>query len=204
MERGTLHVHFWIPEVNAVSQLIKVQRKKITIPIAGIGQSATQTKGKFSSLVCSRITDYSATVKFLVLPKVTVDLPATSVNMSACKIPADVQLADPAFFKSNPIDLILGAEIFFELFRVPGRIALGDDLPTLVNSVFGWVVTGKNLHCSSQSPIIANVASVADVHQLMERFWKIEEDSTEPCYSLEEAACEEYFRRTVTRTTEGR
>ncbi|XP_055522947.1 uncharacterized protein LOC129717127 [Wyeomyia smithii] len=189
---------------ESFSQLIKVQRKKITIPIAGIGQSATQTKGKFSSLVCSCITDYSATVEFLVLPKVTVDLPATSVNMSACKIPADVQLADPAFFKSNPIDLILGAEIFFELFRVPGRIALGDDLPTLVNSVFGWVVTGKNLHCSSQSPIIANVASVTDVHQLMERFWKIEEDSTEPCYSLEEAACEEYFRRTVTRTTEGR
>ncbi|XP_055537555.1 uncharacterized protein LOC129725580 [Wyeomyia smithii] len=153
---------------ESFSQLIKVQRKKITIPIAGIGQSATQTKGKFSSLVCSRITDYSATVEFLVLPKVTVDLPATSVNI------------------------------------VPGRIALGDDLPTLVNSVFGWVVTGKNLHCSSQSPIIANVASVADVHQLMERFWKIEEDSTEPCYSLEEAACEEYFRRTVTRTTEGR
>ncbi|XP_055614744.1 uncharacterized protein LOC129761065 [Uranotaenia lowii] len=37
----------------------------------------------------------------------------------------------------------------------------------------------------------------------MQRFWVIEEDST-PCVSVEEAACEQHFVRTVQRNSEGR
>ncbi|XP_055543033.1 uncharacterized protein LOC129728609 [Wyeomyia smithii] len=38
----------------------------------------------------------------------------------------------------------------------------------------------------------------------MEKFWTIEEDSSSTAYSVEEAACEEHFQRTVTRNAEGR
>lgn len=38
----------------------------------------------------------------------------------------------------------------------------------------------------------------------MERFWSLEDDSTSPCYSVEEAACENHFQQNVTRTSEGR
>ncbi|XP_058816076.1 uncharacterized protein LOC131679380 [Topomyia yanbarensis] len=189
---------------ESFAQLIKAQRKKISVPIAGIGHSATQARYMFSSTVRSRLSDYSTTADFLVLPKVTVDLPSTSVDISHWKIPSGVHLADPSFCTTNPIDLILGAELFFDLFRVSGRITLGDNLPVLVNSVFGWVVSGRVNCCSALTPITANVASVTDLHQLMENFWVIEEGDSSPCYSVEESACEDYFRRTVTRSPEGR
>ncbi|XP_065088428.1 uncharacterized protein LOC135709910 [Ochlerotatus camptorhynchus] len=186
------------------SQRIKAQRKKIYLPISGIGQASTQARLKFSSTIRSRVGTYSTSVEFLVLPKVTIDLPATSVDTSTWDMPPSIQLADPSFDSTNPIDVIIGAEIFFDLFKVPGRIPLGDNLPVLLNSVFGWVVAGKSTMSPSTALVVANVATVADIHQLMEKFWTIEEDSTSTAYSVEEAACEEHFSRTVARTPEGR
>ncbi|XP_065075285.1 uncharacterized protein LOC135699031 [Ochlerotatus camptorhynchus] len=186
------------------SQRIKAQRKKIYLPITGIGQASTQAKLKFTSTIRSRVGEYSTNVEFLVLPKVTVDLPATSVDTSTWDMPSSIQLADPSFDSTNPIDIIIGAEIFFDLFKVPGRIPVGDNLPVLVNSVFGWVVAGKSTISPSTALVVANVATVSDIHQLMEKFWTIEEDSTSTAYSVEETACEEHFRRTIRRNSEGR
>ncbi|XP_062541412.1 uncharacterized protein LOC134209443 [Armigeres subalbatus] len=118
--------------------------------------------------------------------------------------PPGIQLADPAFHQPNHVDLILGAEIFFELFNVTGRIQLGNGLPTLVNSVFGWVVSGETTQRSITTPIVCNIATVSDINNLMEKFWSIEEDSVRSCYSVEEIACEEHFRRTFSRNPDGR
>ncbi|XP_062716004.1 uncharacterized protein LOC134291800 [Aedes albopictus] len=189
---------------ESFSQRIKVQRKRIHLPISGIGQSATESRFKFHSKIRSRLSNYSANVEILVLPKVAIDLPSVAVNTSSWEIPPGIELADPAFHQTGPIDLILGAEVFFEFFKVSGRINLGPGLPTLVNSVFGWVVSGKNNRSAAASPIVANIATVADLNQLMEKFWSIEEDSARSCHSVEEAACEEHFRQTVSRTLEGR
>nr|XP_029719407.1 uncharacterized protein LOC115261646 [Aedes albopictus] len=118
---------------NGVEHCMKVQRQKIYLPISGIGQSSTQAKQKFSATIRSRVGEYSTAVEMLVLPRVTVDLPATSVDTSSWNFPPGIQLADPAFDSTYPVDIILGAEIFFELFRVPGRIHLGEQLPVLIH-----------------------------------------------------------------------
>lgn len=186
------------------SQRMKAQRRKIYLPISGIGQSSTQAKQKFTTTVRSRVGEYCTRVEFLVLPRVTIDLPSASVDTSTWNLPPGIQLADPSFDSTNPVDIIIGAEIFFELFRVAGRIPLGDQRPVLINSVFGWVVSGKSTVSSSNPPVVANIATVADVHNLMERFWTIEEDSSPSTYSVEEQACEQHFCQTVSRTPEGR
>ncbi|XP_058448896.1 uncharacterized protein LOC131428854 [Malaya genurostris] len=189
---------------ESFAQSIKVKRRKINLPIAGIGQSSTQARHKLLSTIRSRTGRYSTNLEFLVLPRITIDLPSTSVDVSSWEIPPSIQLADPSFYSTSSIDLILGAEIFFDLFKVSGRIPLGDNLPVLVNSVLGWVVSGRSTSCQSTTPIVSNLATVNDVHHLLEKFWSIEEDNVSPCHSVEEAACEEHFRRTVTRNSEGR
>ncbi|XP_058810940.1 uncharacterized protein LOC131675811 [Topomyia yanbarensis] len=122
---------------ESFSQRIKAQRKKVHLPSAGIGQSSLHARHKLFSTIRSRTARYSTNLEFLVLPRITIDLPSTSVDTSAWEIPPSIQLADPSFCSTNPIDLILGAEIFFDLFKVSGRIPLGDNLPVLVNSVLG-------------------------------------------------------------------
>ncbi|XP_065092424.1 uncharacterized protein LOC135713262 [Ochlerotatus camptorhynchus] len=189
---------------ESFSQLVKAKRYKVSVPISGIGQSSTYARYKIVSTVRSRVCDYSTSVEFLVLPKVTIDLPTASFDASSWKIPLGVQLADPAFYNANPIDIIIGAEVFFDLFKFSGRIQLGNSLPTLVNSVLGWIVSGKASYGTPTTPVIANVATVAELHQWMEKFWAIEENDTSPCYSVEEAACEEHFQRSVRHNSEGR
>lgn len=190
---------------ESLSQLVKAQRIKISVPISGIGQSTTYARYKIKASIRSRVTNFCTTAEFLVLPKVTIDLPSASFDVSNWKIPPEVQLADPFFHEPKPVDIIIGAEIFFDLFKVSGHIQLGESFPTITNSVFGWLVSGKTPQIGVSKPaIVANIATVAEVHQIIERFWTIEEDNSSTNYSIEETACEENFRRNVKRNAEGR
>ncbi|XP_062541716.1 uncharacterized protein LOC134209715 [Armigeres subalbatus] len=189
---------------ESFSQLVRAHRRKISVPISGIGQSSTQARYKISASVRSRVSDFSTFAEFLVLPKVTIDLPSATIETSTWEIPSGILLADPQFHEANPIDIIIGAEVFFDLFRVPGRIQLGESLPTLVNSVLGWIVSGKTSSSTPKTPVISNLATITDVHQMLEKFWTLEEDHAAPNHSVDEAHCEEYFRSTVKRNSEGR
>lgn len=189
---------------ESLAQQIKAKRTKIHVPIAGIGQSSTYARQKIQSTIQSRFCNYSSAVEFSVLPKVTVNLPSASVDTSSWEIPSRIQLADPSFYDTRPVQLVLGAEIVFDLFKTPGRIEIGESLPKLINSVLGWVVSGKLIESQSSRPVTANIATVSDLHRLMERFWTIEKDSASTCYSVKEVTCEEHFRRTISRNPNGR
>ncbi|XP_055589191.1 uncharacterized protein LOC129741476 [Uranotaenia lowii] len=189
---------------ESLSQRMKSSRVKINLPISGIGQSLSHARHKIQTTLQSRVSNFSTTLEFIVLPKVTTNLPTSCFDVSDWKIPSDINLADPAFFATNPVELILGAEIFFELLKPPGRISLGDSYPLLINSTLGWIVSGRTSNCHSTGPVMASVASVAELHRLMERFWLIEEGDSTPCHSVEEAACENHFQSTVSRTDDGR
>ncbi|XP_065081884.1 uncharacterized protein LOC135704378 [Ochlerotatus camptorhynchus] len=171
-------------------------------PIAGIGQASIEVRCMFRSIVKSRISKFSTTIDAFVLPKVTVDLPSISVDASSWSLPTGIQLADPSFYQSGVIDVVLGAEVFFDLFNVAGRIILGESLPCLVNSVFGWIISGKTSEQHSRSSVVCNVATTADIHRDMERFWAIEDDST-IVYSASEAYCEKFFSETTRRCEDG-
>ncbi|XP_055614961.1 uncharacterized protein LOC129761273 [Toxorhynchites rutilus septentrionalis] len=187
-----------------LSQTMAVTRTRIDLPIAGIGKSLTNVKHQFRAVIKSRTRNYSSCVDLLILPKLTIDLPSVDVNIDHWNIPTNIDLADPAFFKSSSIDIILGAEIFFDLFSIPGRISLGDFLPSLTNSVLGWVVSGRTAQSQRQSSVRCNVATIADLHNDMEKFWNIEEDPSANNHSPDETACEEFFQRTVARDSSGR
>ncbi|GFX90599.1 integrase catalytic domain-containing protein [Trichonephila clavipes] len=69
-------------------------------------------------------------------------------------MPNEIKLADYKFNIPGKIDVLLGAEIFYELLR-PGQIYCGDSRLLLQNTVFGYVVSGSvgdevrdnNIHC---------------------------------------------------------
>ncbi|GFW14182.1 DUF5641 domain-containing protein [Trichonephila clavipes] len=75
-------------------------------------------------------------------------------------MPNEIKLADYKFNIPGKIDVLLGAEIFYELLR-PGQIYCGDSRLLLQNTVFGYVVSGsvgdelesigvKNENCSEE------------------------------------------------------
>ncbi|XP_055585069.1 uncharacterized protein LOC129737925 [Uranotaenia lowii] len=193
-------------ESNFVSenlmQLLQVQRRQADVSVQGIGQAVARVKHK-ANLLKSRISNSRYRMDFLVLPTVTADLPTSSVNVNGWKLP-DVELADPTFFETRSVDMVLGIEHFFSFFMAGKRMQLGNGLPTFTETVFGWIATGAVNMYDQATRISCNVVATGGLEQIMARFWACEEIESAVIYSPEELRCEEHYVQTVERGNDGR
>ncbi|XP_055604946.1 uncharacterized protein LOC129753177 [Uranotaenia lowii] len=187
-----------------LSQLIKASRKKVSVTVQGIGQSNAQVKQQIRAKLRSRVSDFSLTTDFLVFPKVTANLPTQSVDISGWRMLQEITLADPAFFTCRSVDLVLGIESFFSFFKSGQEISLGNNLPTLIESVFGWVICGGQSLSSKSDQITCNVSVSETIEDMVSRFWLSEEIDVGPSFSPEEARCEEIFKKDVQRSEDDR
>ncbi|XP_062537899.1 uncharacterized protein LOC134206228 [Armigeres subalbatus] len=182
-----------------LSQRLRSHRENVEISVLGIGHAATRVKHQITALVRSRVTAYSRNMNFLVLPKVTVDLPTARVNTQGWSMPNGIKLADPTFFSPSSVDMVLGIESFFDFFESGRRIP-----PTLNDSVFGWVVCGGLLNPTQGLRINCSTATTKVLEELVARFWASEEVGNSKVLSSEEKLCEDNFRKSVRREPDGR
>ncbi|XP_055589904.1 uncharacterized protein LOC129742084 [Uranotaenia lowii] len=188
-----------------LSQKLRVSRERVDISVIGVGHAITKVKQRVQATVRSRDSGFTRSMQFLVLPRVTVNLPTTSINAVLWKIPEGIHLADPSFYVSGEVDIVLGIESFFDFFDSGKRIALGDHLPMLNHSVFGWVVCGGISKPIQSTQVLYNThTSEESLENLMARFWSCEEIESAHSYSPEEAKCEELFTQKVHRGSDGR
>jgi hypothetical protein len=80
-------------------------------------------------------------ISCLVLSKITRHIPEYSLKNLNINIPEDIQLADPNFYKPFPIDLLLGAGLFWKLLG-SGKISSAGQ-PHLIETSLGWLVSGE-------------------------------------------------------------
>nr|XP_049467011.1 uncharacterized protein LOC125908346 [Anopheles coluzzii] len=125
-----------------MAQFLELPRKLINLPLSGIGGSTrSNVRHSIETTIHSRCSSYAASLELLVLPKLSADIPTQRIDISHWKIPETCILADPSFNRPGTIDIILGATHFYEILRI-GRLSLGDSMPTLQETEFGWVVSG--------------------------------------------------------------
>ncbi|XP_055633508.1 uncharacterized protein LOC129773872 [Toxorhynchites rutilus septentrionalis] len=192
---------------KALCEKLQLPRSSAPAPVlvCGIGQSTTTATHSVTAKVSSRVSPYVIESQLLVLPSLAIKLPGSSINIREWKIPETVRLADPTFHVSNEIDLILGAQYFFDTLRY-GRIQLGEQLSVLQNSVFGWVVSGP---CTIQDhdhadPRTCLMSSAARVEEMLRKFWELETVRDNKGWSATDKFCEEHFLANTTRTPEGK
>ena len=63
----------------------------------------------------------------------------TDIDISTWKFPSDVVLADRDFSKPAPFDILLGAEIFFEILITERYVC--KCLPVLQNTKLGYILS---------------------------------------------------------------
>lgn len=188
---------------STVRRLGLVQTRN-RVPITGINNATSVTNYKVELEMSSMTTEYTSIMNCLVLPRITSNMPMNDIDISTWEFPEDVVLADKEFHKSGPIDILLGAETFFEILT-PGRHEC-KGLPVLQNTKLGYILSGKihndyvkryKKHCH------ALFVQTDSLNHLMERFWSIEEMNT-PILTKEEKACEEHFQLCTRRLETGR
>ncbi|XP_055527372.1 uncharacterized protein LOC129719987 [Wyeomyia smithii] len=195
-------------ECNFVSERLckqmHVAKERVEISVVGIGAASVRVKHTIRVNIRSRNSTFTEVMDFLVLPKLTSKLPTATVQTMGWVIPQEIELADPSFFVSNSVDIILGIQSFFGFFRTGKAMSLGEGLPRLTESVFGWIVSGEAATLTNSTQITCNIAISDKLEEMMERFWSCEEVGDTHNYSPEERRCEEHFSTTVHRGSDGR
>ncbi|GFS82003.1 uncharacterized protein TNCV_1790741 [Trichonephila clavipes] len=92
------------------------------------------------------------------------------------------------------------ANIFYELLK-PERIKIKDSQLLLVNSVFGYIVTG-NLDAINETKVHCGLIRDEDLNKNLEKFWKLEEIQEPIVKNKERLICEEHYANTHFRTKE--
>ncbi|XP_062530746.1 uncharacterized protein LOC134200893 isoform X1 [Bombyx mori] len=181
-----------------------IGRNMDTLCVSGINNCKTSISNSCHLTIKSRVNNFSAPLKCLVVPKITGLLPNTSVHVTNLNLPQHIQLADPKFFRPSDVDLLLGAEIFFELM-LPNQIKLGSAKPVLQESKLGWIVAGPLYSSELNENRQVHCNFTKDISDQLTRFWSLEEvPSSKPTMSADDQFCERYFTATTKRLEDGR
>lgn len=168
--------------------------------------------GKMCKVSIKSLNDeYKADIQCFILPSITSNVPSQPIDLSSFNIPSNICLADPNFHTPGGIDLILGADIFWDLLGSQ-RIKLGFSNPMLCESKLGWLVCGptasiqsSKIKCNFVNVNTGSVETLNDnIQNQMSQFWKLEEVSDACQYSQEEKLCEDHFVENTTRMPDGR
>ena len=103
-----------------------------------------------------------------IISHVTRNLPVSSIPFdSAWKHLRDLHLADPNFETPGAIDLLLRVDIFIAALRKGWRSG-PPELPTALETEFGWVLAGNICPLSSSADLIShhvNIFAVPPLYQ---------------------------------------
>ncbi|GFS87208.1 DUF1758 domain-containing protein [Trichonephila clavipes] len=132
---------------------LQLKNEKINLLVSCLNESTMTINGGVTTSIFNGDLSFKKELNLLVVRRITDLTPSQIINVSL-DMPNEIKLADYKFNIPGKIDVLLGAEIFYELLR-PGQIYCGDSRLLLQNTVFGYVVSGSvgdevrdnNIHC---------------------------------------------------------
>lgn len=199
-----------------LKQKLQLVPQRSTISVVGVGNiPLSGTPERCAVQIRSRHNNkFSFDLSCLVLPTISSNLPHKYIDISHLNLPLNLTLADPTFNEPAPIDVLIGADMFWHLIGSE-QMALGKDMPIMRKSKLGWVLAGpisdysRSNGISFNSFLHCNHVSMRDnldtLDESMTKFWKLEEiPQPASCYTDIEAECEQHFMTHTYRDDNGR
>ncbi|XP_048004347.1 uncharacterized protein LOC125240497 [Leguminivora glycinivorella] len=132
--------------------------------------------------------------------KVVKCLPSETFSRPSWSIIQNLNLADPDFNVSRPVDLLLGSVINAQII-LDGKIKGEDEYqPLAQESQLGWLLSGNDeeeLETYRCNIIINNLEEI-------QQFWEVEDITEEGNLSQEDLECVKHFEEHTKRTVDGR
>ncbi|KMQ85516.1 hypothetical protein RF55_15883 [Lasius niger] len=191
---------------EALMQRLRLRRVHSDVPIIGIGDTPSgSTRGKVTLALTSCATGTKLSAVAIILPRLSAYRGPTTRCSNDWPHLQGLQLADPQFSANDPVELLLGAEVYPIIFQ-EGLRKGGPEVPFAQKTILGWILSGgcgvASLHARSSS---LQCTVDHDLTELVHRFWEQEKEPVAPvALKPEEERCEEFFARTHKRTKSGR
>ena len=197
-------------EVTFISEVLQrkldLPVKPIHAQISGMSSVVTATASKLCTLRLGSkyISTFSILANAIVLKRLTSDLPTCTIRQDEISQPIDIELADPYFYESSKIDLVIGADLYPSIIKEGVKPNIFGSL-VAQNTVFGWVLSGPlpQESCNSFSTVLSFFSEIS-LDQQIAKFWEIEEILEPKPLSDEDRICEEAYQKTTSRDSNGR
>lgn len=185
-----------------LKEKLNLSCSRLNMEIYGINNKMTNIKEQVAIKIKSRFNGFTTNMNCLILEKITDSIPQICISKQSFNLPENINLADDHFNTTAPIDLLIGSEIFWRILST-GQIFIAKDKPILQKTLFGWIVSGAYSinHTAAQ---VSCLAINDSIENQMEKFWKIEEITSNRNWTEEEERCEDHFKRTYQRNEDGR
>ncbi|XP_073811742.1 uncharacterized protein [Musca autumnalis] len=117
------------------------------------------------------------------------------------KLPSltEFSLSDPDFDKNDPIDLLIGGDLYEDIL-LPQQKKFDKGI-FLQLTHFGWIVSGPTSEISYAHSVNINLCSL---DTQLGAFWEQEELGESRHFTSEDIACEDFFKKNCTHGSDGR
>lgn len=152
-----------------------------------------------------------------VVNSVTSDLPSRTLTYHDWPHIRGLDLADPEYHRSTPVDLLVGSDTLADILMEGLKKGTPNE-PIARQTLFGWIISGRDFH-SKPSPkpstsnnnnnITANHIqcshiSLEQLDTLVKEFYALESVPTEQQHTTEEKWCRDYIHQTTVRQPNGK
>lgn len=183
---------------SKLAKKLDLSLKHDTTIVTGIGNIKTESRQCATLRISSRTSSFSQSIDAVVLKSLVKPYPSSSLPHPSSPF-SNLKLADPKFFETGPIDIILGVELMPEILR-PGCIKSTRTAPGAVHTAFGWVVCGAAPNSAPRGHIASNLT----ISDSLTKFWELEEVPARKAVTAAENTAEQHFVETTTRLPSGR
>lgn len=200
-------------------QSLRLSKMRRAIRISGVGDNATPVRHAVHLTISPAFAPApTLSTTALVLRTLTRYAPHRTSDSYRWNHIADLQLADDDPLSSDPIDLLIGADLYGSLL-LDGVRKGSENQPTAQRSILGWILSGPAspsyspssipahhaaLHTAPPRVVTDDTSALEAQNDTLHRFWEVEDLPKVQCMSEEEQQTEEHSMTTHTRTHGGR
>ncbi|XP_075163319.1 uncharacterized protein LOC142235952 [Haematobia irritans] len=189
-----------------LSNMLRLPSRHTSATISGLNNSISAAVQKECCFVLGSESDlnFELFVSALVVPHLSNNLPSRTIDIQRLSDLPPLQLADPKFYESSKIDILLGADVFPSIMLSKNELGICGSLMAQ-ETVFGWILTGpiftrNNSSCSARVSFFCEIS----LDKQISRFWEVENIPKKRFLSHEDKICEDLYRKTTRRNEEGR
>ncbi|GFS97487.1 integrase catalytic domain-containing protein [Trichonephila clavipes] len=188
---------------RACAEKLQLKMEKINTVVSCVNDASMVVKNCVKTSVANKAKIFESELMLLVVNKITDLIPNKVIDVDV-NVSEFVPLADDKFNIPDRIDMLLGAEIFYELLK-PGKFYCDNSHLVLQNTVFGYVVSGSVNHTQvTENRVHCGLIVDDDLNKTLKKFWEIEGVHIEPKVDTEASLCQDHFVRIHRRNCEGR
>lgn len=177
------------------AQLLKIPRRRCKGIISGIGDKESNCKGMINITCSSMVSDFTFETEALIMKQLIKNLPSQTFTKPDWSYLDHINLADPEFYHSRHVDVLLGADVYSRIL-MDGICRASSSLPTAQQTQLGWILSG-NTQTFQCNVVIQNLDEI-------QKFWETEEIAEQSELSSEDQQCIDFYQSTTKRKGDGR